>query len=361
VALSVVNVELGERSYSIHIGGGAWDLLEEYLRGWNPAGRIMMVTDERVNSIYGRRINQLAGACGTPAAVVAVPEGEGSKSFSHLEDLCRKMAGAGLDRNSLVVALGGGVVGDLAGLAASIYLRGVSVVQAPTTLLAMVDSSTGGKTGINIPEGKNQVGAFHQPEAVFAEIDVLKTLDPRDWHSGMAEVIKIALTLDPELFEYLEGIPDLGPGGDVDISRVVTSACRRKAEIIEADEWESGPRLVLNFGHTLAHALEASTSYGEIRHGEAVLLGMKAAMVLSRKVCGLPDDQFERAVRVLDRIPVPPVKLGEDLNGYMTRDKKRSGGRVQSVLLDRIGQCRIVPLDDPGDLIRSLESIQPTG
>lgn len=319
------------------------------------------MTDERVNSVYGRRIGELGEASKPPAVVAVVPEGEGSKSFAHLEDLCRKMAGAGLDRSSLVVALGGGVVGDLAGLASSLFVRGIRLIQAPTTLLAMVDSSTGGKTGINLPEGKNLVGTFHQPEAVFADTDVLRTLHPRDWYSGMAEVIKIALTLDPELFLYLEEVTDLGPDGDVDIARVVTSACRRKAEIIEADEWESGPRLILNFGHTLAHALEASMSYGEIRHGEAVLLGMKAALALSKRICGLPDDQFDRAVRVLGRIPVPEVKLEEDLLGYMTRDKKRSEGRVQSVLLEAIGRCRIVPLDDPGELVRSLSSFHSEG
>lgn len=357
MTLNLVQVQLGERSYPIHIGTGAWDLLRQDLRQRSSAGNVMVVTDERVHSLYADRIGDLADAVRPAAAVVVVPEGEGSKSFSQLEGICRKMTRAGLDRGSLVIALGGGVVGDLAGFAASVFLRGIGVIQVPTTLLSMVDSSTGGKTGINIPEGKNLVGTFHQPQAVYADTGVLRTLDPRDWFSGMAEVVKIALTLDPELFHYLEGVLDLGPDGGVDMERIVTSACRRKAEVITADEWESGPRLVLNFGHTLGHALEMSMGTGEIRHGEAVLLGMKAALALSRSICGLDEDIFQRAMRVLDRVPAPEVRLGEDLEGFMSRDKKRVGGRVQSVLLEGIGKCRVVQLDDPGELVRALQSL----
>jgi 3-dehydroquinate synthase len=356
MALSVVHVELGERSYSIHIGGGAWELLEEYLRGWNSAGKVMVVTDERVHSIYGHRIEELAGAPTSPATVVVVPEGEESKSFGHLEDLCRKMAGGGLDRSSLVVALGGGVVGDLAGLAASIYVRGVSVIQVPTTLLSMVDSSTGGKTGINLPEGKNQVGTFHQPQAVYADTDVLRTLESRDWFSGMAEVVKISLTLDPELFAYLEKVNDLGPEGDIDTQLIVEAACRRKAEVISIDEKEAGPRLVLNFGHTLAHALESSMGLGEIRHGEAVAIGMRAALSLSKQICGLDEGQYRRAIEVVEKISVPDIGPDKDIEQFLARDKKRMGGRVRCVLLENIGRCHVTSLDDPGDLVKALAS-----
>jgi len=354
MAIDIVHVELGERSYSIHIGGGAWDLLEEYLRGWNSGGKVMLVTDERVSSLYGHRIEKLAMAPESSAVVVVVPEGEGSKSFRHLEDLCRKMAGAGLDRSSLVVALGGGVVGDLAGLAASIYLRGVSVIQIPTTLLSMVDSSTGGKTGINLPEGKNQVGSFHQPQAVYADTDVLGTLQPRDWYSGMAEVVKISLTLDPELFAYLEKVEDLGPQGGVDTRFIVEAACRRKAEVISLDEKEAGPRLVLNFGHSLAHALESSAGLGEIRHGEAVAIGMRAALSLSKQMCGLDEGQYQRALAVVEKIPVPEIRYDRSLEKFLARDKKRVGGRVRYVLLEDIGRSIYVTPDDPGILVRAL-------
>jgi len=354
MALSNVHVELGDRSYAIHIGSEAWGLLEDSLREWNSAGKIMMVTDSRVNSLYGHRIEDLAQATKSPAAIVVVPEGEGSKSFGHLEDLCRRMAGAGLDRSSLIVAVGGGVVGDLAGLAASIYLRGVSVVQVPTTLLSMVDSSTGGKTGINLPEGKNQVGTFHQPLAVYADTDVLRTLELRDWYSGMAEIVKIALTLDPELFAYLEKGNDLGPEGGADRQYIVEAACRRKAEVISIDEKEAGPRLVLNFGHTLAHALESSMGLGEVRHGEAVAVGMRAALSLSKQICGLGEVPYRRAMAVVEKILVPDVRYDLGLEQFLIRDKKRVGERVRCVLLEDIGRCKVITLDDPGILVRAL-------
>jgi len=354
MTMNSVRVELDERSYSIHIGSGTWNLLEEHLRESTSAATAMVVTDERVYSIYGHRIEELAKASKPHAAIVVVPAGEVSKSFVRLEDLCRKMADAGLDRGSVVVALGGGVVGDLAGLAASIYLRGVSVIQVPTTLLSMVDSSTGGKTGINLPEGKNQVGTFHQPKAVYADTDVLGTLDPRDWYSGMAEIVKISLTLDLELFDYLEQVDDLGPEGGVDIQLIVEAACRRKAEVISIDEKEAGPRLVLNFGHTLAHALESSTGPGEIRHGEAVAIGMKAALSLSRKVCDLNETIYQKAMAVVQKIPVPDIGLEKDMEQFLARDKKRVDGRVRCILLEDIGRCRVAFLDDPGDLAKAL-------
>lgn len=356
MALSIVRVELGERSYSIHIGNGAWKLVEEHLREWNPASRVLMVTDERVYSIYGHRIEELIKAPKIPASIVVVPEGEESKSFSRLKDLCRKMAGVGLDRSSLVVALGGGVVGDLAGLAASIYLRGVSVIQVPTTLLSMVDSSTGGKTGINLPEGKNQVGTFHQPQAVYADTDVLKTMESRDWFSGMAEVVKIALTLDPELFAYLENVNDLGPAGAIDAQLIVEAACRRKAEVISIDEKEAGPRLVLNFGHTLAHAIESSMGSDEIRHGEAVAIGMKAALSLSRKICNLEEIPYRKALAIVERIPVSDIRPDRNIEQFLARDKKRMGGRLRCVLLEDIGRCLVTFLENPVDLVEALSS-----
>jgi 3-dehydroquinate synthase len=357
-AINTVEVGLGERSYSIHIGPGALDLLMERLRENEKSCKIMVVTDERVYSLYSSTIEALANVPDNPTDVFVVPEGEGSKSFAHLEEMCRIMARRGLDRSSLVIAIGGGVVGDLAGLASSIFLRGIRVIQAPTTLLSMVDSSAGGKTGINIPEGKNLIGTFHQPEAVFADTKLLGTLEVRDWYSGMAEVVKIALTLDPELFGYLEGVEDLGPAGGLDTELIITSACRRKVEVVEADEREAGPRRVLNFGHTLAHALEAAMGYGEIRHGEAVQLGMKASLSFSREACGLPEDDYRKALRVINRIPVPAVNPGLDLESYLSRDKKSLDGRVQVVLLERIGQSRILSLDDPRKLVSALWSLQ---
>ena len=354
--LSVIQVQLGDRSYPIHIGGGAWEILTERFLGDKGPGKIMLVTDEKVHSLYSGEIGSMVKGSNRPAELHVIPEGESSKSFQRLEDLCRALARSGLDRDSLLVSLGGGVVGDLAGLAASLYLRGIKVVQVPTTLLAMVDSSTGGKTGINLPEGKNQVGTFYQPVAVIADTNVLGTLEPKDWYSGMAEVLKIALTLDPDLFDYLEGVIDLGPEGDVDRQLIVDTACRRKAEVVTMDEMESGPRLVLNFGHTLGHALESTMNYGGIRHGEAVAVGMRAALSLSRKMAGLQEDTFRRAMKLVSRIPVPEVRVDRDFQEFLARDKKRAGGRIRCILLEDIGRCSTVFLDDPGELVRAFES-----
>jgi 3-dehydroquinate synthase len=264
------------------------------------------------------------------------------------------MAKAGMDRGSLVLALGGGVVGDLAGLAASLYLRGVRLIQLPTTLLSMVDSSVGGKTGINIPEGKNLVGTFFQPEAVFADTSVLGTLHERDWYSGLAEVIKVALTFDPDLFEYLESVKDLGPSGDLDVTWTCVTVCRQKSRVVEVDERESGLRKALNFGHTLGHGIEASLGYGVLRHGEAVLVGMRAALTLSTRMSGLPPEQFQRAIALLDRIPVPDFQMPHDLNRFIVKDKKSSGKIITGVLIKEIGKHEFVPLDDPSVLVEAL-------
>jgi 3-dehydroquinate synthase len=219
----------------------------------------------------------------------------------------------------------------------------------------MVDSSVGGKTGINIPEGKNLVGSFYQPETVLADTSFLATLHERDWFSGLAEVIKIALTLDTELFEYLESVHDLGPAGDLDINWIVTSACARKSEVVQLDEKEEGMRRVLNFGHTLGHGVEAAVGYGELRHGEAILLGMKAALKLSHRMCGLPGEQRQRAVDLIERIPVPSVKIPDDLVKYIVRDKKSSGNTITSVLIKEIGEYEFVKLDDPSMLVEALK------
>ena len=350
-----IRVGLGNRSYPITIGDKAWSGLLPLLEK-NPFTSSITVIDERVNALYGERFFGLTDKIDKPSFRFILPEGEQSKSFSCLESLCRDMARNGMDRESMVLALGGGVVGDLAGLAASVYLRGVRLIQLPTTLLSMVDSSVGGKTGINISEGKNLVGTFYQPEAVFADISVLGTLDGRDWYSGLAEVLKIALALDAGLFEYLESVGDLGPAGDLDVTRTVVAACRQKARIVELDEKEAGLRKALNFGHTLGHGVEASLGYGVLRHGEAVLLGMRAALILSTRMCGLPSDQFQRAIKLLDRIPVPDVELPHDLNRFIIKDKKSSGNRITGVFIKEIGKHEFVSLEDPSELVEALKA-----
>jgi 3-dehydroquinate synthase len=349
-----IHVGLADRSYPITIGDNAWSGLVPHLgKGFFTSS--MTVIDERVNALYGEKFSRLISETGKPSFCFIVPEGERSKSFGYLESLCRDMARSGMDRESLVLALGGGVVGDLAGLAASVYLRGVRLIQLPTTLLSMVDSSVGGKTGINISEGKNLVGTFYQPEAVFADTTVLGTLDERDWYSGLAEVVKIALALDAGLFNYLESVDDLGPSGELDITKIVTAACQKKAQVVELDERESGLRKVLNFGHTLGHGVEAAMGYGSLRHGEAVLLGMRAALNLSSRICGLPADQLQRAINLIDRIPVPEVELSRDLTRFIVRDKKSSGSTITGVFISEIGKHEFVQLEDPELLVEALK------
>ncbi len=348
-----LEVGLGERTYPIAIGPGVWRELPAFLAD-RPCTKAVVVTDDRVRSLYGGLFTEIFSPALGEFSLHVIREGEASKSFVNLESLCRDMARSGLDRRSLVVALGGGVVGDLAGLAASVYLRGVRLVQLPTTLLSMVDSSVGGKTGINIVEGKNLVGTFYQPEAVFADTNVLATLHERDWYSGLAEVIKIAITLDAGLFDYLESVQDLSSSGPLDLTRVIAAACRNKAQVVEKDEKEAGLRKVLNFGHTLGHGVEAAQGYGGIRHGEAVILGMRAALNLSLQETGLSPSEHRRAMAVLDRVPLPEITLPEDIAPFMTRDKKSVGNVIEAVLIEAIGRPVMVRLDEPRQLVNAL-------
>lgn len=352
-----LKIHLGERSYNIIVTPGAWQRIPEFLDKKDLPGKLLVVTDDRVGSLYSTKLADILDDSGRSVQFHTIPEGEDSKSFYEIERLCRSMSRDGFERNALILAMGGGVVGDLAGFAASVYMRGVIYIQLPTSLLAMVDSSVGGKTGINIPEGKNLVGTFFQPAMVCIDTETLQTLEARDWYSGMAEVVKIALTGDPELFSYLEGFSDIGPAGGIDPSGIINAACMNKARVVEEDERESGQRKVLNFGHTLAHALEASAGYGELRHGEAVALGMKASLELSRRQAGLPEDQYARAMSVVGRIPTPRIDSVDSLSKFISRDKKASGGSVAAVLLEGIGVPRFVPLKDPDALLDAFAAV----
>jgi 3-dehydroquinate synthase len=356
-----IDVDLGGRSYPIVVGRGTWEAMAECLEAGRP-GRTVLVTDERVGSLYGERVRAILNRADLDHISITVPQGEKSKSFHYLEHLCREMALSGVGRDGMVIALGGGVVGDLAGLASSTYLRGIRLVQLPTTLLAMVDSSVGGKTGINIPEGKNLVGTFYQPEGVYAEVGVLGTLDERDWYSGLAEAVKIAITMDAELFSCLESAQDVGPSGDLDISRVILAACMKKADVVRRDERESDLRRVLNFGHTLGHAIEAALGYGTVRHGEAVVMGMQGALRLSVDLCGLALDRYHRAMGVLGKIPIPEIDAaGETFEKFMRRDKKATGTAVHAVLISDIGHYEFIDLEDPGVLVEAFLKVTGVG
>jgi len=336
-----LTVHLAERSYAIRFALALDGGLRAELEAPGRSGRkAVIITDENVAARQGARLRQWAA--GLP--VLVLPPGEGTKSLESLGRVLDFLAEQRLDRTSALVAFGGGVVGDLAGFAAASYLRGIDYFQAPTTLLAMVDSSVGGKTGINLQAGKNLAGAFHQPRGVFIATELLATLPPREFAAGMAEVIKYGLLGDAELFGTLERSPlTVASSG---LPAVIRRCCEIKARIVEADERELAPaggRALLNLGHTFGHAIEQVTGYGQYLHGETVAIGLAAAARLSRQLGGLADADVARVESVLAAHALP-VKLPEPLPlagllAAMTRDKKVRAGLPRFVVLARLGEA----------------------
>ncbi len=347
-----LTVELGERSYPIRIGRG----LAPAIAAEAAAGhRIAVITDANV----ARRQAAFLEAAFGGAPVLALPPGEETKCFAQLERCCEFLARSGIDRAGRVFAVGGGVIGDLAGFAAACHLRGVGFVQVPTTLLAMVDSSVGGKTGVNLACGKNLAGAFHQPLAVYADLDTLRTLPGREFAAGMAEVIKHGLLADAGLFHELEQGPRLdaaSPG----LAAVVRRNCAIKAAVVAADEREqaaSGGRALLNLGHTFGHAIEAVAGYGEYLHGEAVAIGLVLAARLSERLGRVGADVPARVAALLETYGLPvrlraPLPLA-DLLAAAGRDKKARAGTATFVVLEAVGRAVTVRGIDP-ELIAGL-------
>jgi 3-dehydroquinate synthase len=361
-----LRVELGERSYDIHLGRGLLDAAGELLAPLLRLPRVVVVTDERLAATgHPDRLEASLARAGIAARRVVLPAGEATKSLGHLGSLLDDLLAHGAERRLTVVALGGGVVGDLAGFAAAALLRGVDYVQVPTTLLAQVDSAVGGKTGINSRHGKNLVGAFHQPRAVLIDTDTLATLPERELKAGYAEVVKYGLIRDSAFFEWLEANGRAVLGGDPGAQAV---AIRRsldvKASIVAADERETGTeRALLNFGHTFAHAYEALAGYGGgLLHGEAVSVGMVKALRLSRSLGYCPGQDAERAVRHLVSLGMPtrlgdlpglPGFAADDLLAAMGRDKKVENARLRFVLARGIGDA-FVSADVPEAAVREV-------
>lgn len=341
---------MGDRSYDILIGRRLIDTLGETLRAAVAGNQTLIVCDEAVASPAGKLIFRKLADAGFDCAIHQVPSGEASKNADEVARIWGVLADGNFDRGSSVVALGGGMVGDLAGFAAASYLRGVSFVQVPTTLLAMVDSSVGGKTGINLPQGKNLVGAFHQPRLVVADLDLLQTLPAEERASGLAEVIKYGVIYDAEFFAFLEGhIEVLFDPADVShLVHTIQRSVEIKADVVSQDERESGLRAILNFGHTLGHAVEAEADYGGLRHGECVAIGMVAASLLTvrRGIEGWTEREHERLVALIEKANLPtriPATLGEEQLLRRTRiDKKTRNGKVNYVLPTRLGHVDIV-------------------
>ena len=336
-----LTVNLGARSYPIHFGSSLIDEVAAEMACLRLAGRkVALVSDETVVAAQAEALAQMFG----DAPRLVVPAGEGAKSTLSIVRAWDFLAAEKLDRGGVVVAFGGGVVGDLAGFAAASYLRGVAFYQVPTTLLAMVDSSVGGKTGINIGAGKNLVGAFHQPQAVFVATDLLITLPSREFAAGMAEVIKYGLLGDAELYAELAARPLLASGEHV--AAIVRRCCEAKARIVEADEFETaqtGGRALLNLGHTFAHAIEKIAGYGVYLHGEAVAVGLAAAARLSRRL-GLVNDAVVASVESTLAAHALPCALREPMSldslmAAMMQDKKVRAGRLRFVVLTAIGEA----------------------
>lgn len=340
-----IRVELGDRSYPVIVEPGLLAEVPERLAELTPARRFVVVSHPKLMDLYG---NALAGglrAAGLDVSVAEVPAGEKSKSLAMTGRLYNAMAAAGLDRHGAVLALGGGVIGDLAGFAAATWLRGVDLVQIPTTLLAMVDSAIGGKTGVNLPIGKNLVGAFHQPRAVLADPDVLASLPARDIRSGMAEVIKYGVIRDAALFAFLEReMPRCLTLEPEALARVIADSAACKAAVVSADEHEGGLRAILNYGHTAGHAIEKAAGYRRLRHGEAIGLGMSAAARIGHALGVTPMDAVDRIEALVGaaRLPlrIPSGIAVETLMKTIAFDKKAKGGSVKWVMAEAIGKVR---------------------
>ena len=348
----VVKVLLGDRSYNIHVGAGLLNEAGTFLRSVIQQQQVAIVSDENVAGLHFRQLAESLSASGIKGELITVPAGEQAKNFKHLESLLNCLLELRVERSDAIIALGGGVIGDLAGFAASILRRGIDVIQIPTTLLAQVDSSVGGKTAINTRHGKNLVGSFHQPKLVLADTDVLGTLPKRDKRAGYAEVVKYGLINQPEFFDWLEknGLRVLADDPDATRHAVMT-CCRSKAKIISTDEREAGSRALLNLGHTFAHALEAEAAYeGRLMHGEAVAIGIVMAFDLSTRMGLCPAEDTERVRRHFAGVGLPvTAALIPGLHGvqpqtlvdHMRQDKKVSGGRLTFILARGIGQTFI--------------------
>lgn len=357
-----VHVSLAERGYDIVIGAGVLPSIGSRLLALGPVSHAVVIADEQVVQPHAQiAIGSLRERV-SRVDLITVPSGEGSKSVASLERLWRELAATKTDRKSVVVAIGGGVIGDLAGFVAASFNRGLRFFQVPTTLLAHVDSSVGGKVGINLPEGKNLVGAFWQPISVLIDTETLSTLPEREYLSGLAEVVKYGMIMDAEFFAWLEhAAEDLVDRRPQEVRKCVAHCCRLKAEVVRQDEREeTGLRAILNYGHTFAHAFEAISEYGQWLHGEAVSLGMSCAARLAADMGRIGTDLVERQDRLLARMKLPTRMPAIDCDAaiaVMATDKKVEHGKLRFVLPTRLGHVELVSNVDQALVRKALEDV----
>ena len=343
-----ISVELGARSYQIRIGHRILPYVTELLD--LQSARFLVVTDDNVRTPHAEMVLQALTASGCHGSIACVPAGERSKSLDTLSTLYDQLVELTASRRTTVIAVGGGVVGDLAGFLAATYARGLPFVQVPTTLLAMVDSSVGGKTGINHPKGKNLIGSFHQPRGVLVDTATLETLPDREYRSGLAEVVKYAVIMDAEIFSWLEDNIAGMISRDADVlAHIVARSCELKAAVVREDEYETtGLRAILNYGHTFAHAFEAVAGYDGLLHGEAVSVGMICASRLAERLERITPDATARQIGLLRALGLPvdvPVDLQrrhQEIVDCMLLDKKTVDGQLRFILPDRIGHVELV-------------------
>lgn len=356
MAIKTLAIELGARRYEIVIGAGLLDRQDQYA-AWLTGEQVLIITNEVVAPLYLAAVE--AAVVGKVVHTLILPDGEVTKSWATLQQIFDQMVAIPLDRTATVIALGGGVIGDLAGFAAACYQRGIAFIQVPTTLLAQVDSSVGGKTAINHPRGKNMIGAFYQPRRVITDTTTLRTLDARQFRAGVAEVIKYGLINDRDFFLWLEHHLDAVLAMEpTALTHVIATACANKARLVEQDETEHGVRALLNFGHTFGHAIETATAYRTWLHGEAVALGMLMAARVSELQGELSVAAVARIAKLLQRAGLPyqpdSTLVAAELRAHMQRDKKVQAGQIRLVLLRAIGEAVLIEAYSPEALATTL-------
>jgi 3-dehydroquinate synthase len=348
--MKTLHVDLASRSYPIYIGTNLLEqpaLFEPHLKS---SATVFIVSNTTVAPLYAKTLTNTLSQLGKTVRLLELPDGESFKDWQHLQLIFDELLAHGADRQSMIVALGGGVAGDMAGFGAASFMRGIRFIQVPTTLLAQVDSSVGGKTGINHPLGKNMIGAFHQPVAVIADLNTLRTLPPRELSAGLAEVIKHGAIADADFLDWIEANTDALLACDTNaMAHAVLRSCEIKSAVVSADEREGGIRATLNFGHTFGHAIESGLGYGEWLHGEAVGCGMVMAADLSARLGQIGQADAQRLKRIIAsmHLPIAPPKLGgQRFMELMQVDKKTEAGQIRYITLGSIGAARIQQVPD---------------
>ncbi|MBD2154182.1 3-dehydroquinate synthase [Leptolyngbya sp. FACHB-16] len=362
---SVIPVPVPGHAYEVAIAPGGLDHLGHWMQPLKLGKQVLLVSSPPIFKHYGERAIASLTQAGFEVATCLIPPGERFKTPTSLHKIYDAALEHRLERSSTIVALGGGVIGDMAGFAAATWLRGIRFIQVPTSLLAMVDASIGGKTGINHPKGKNLIGAFHQPRLVLIDPDVLKTLPPREFRAGMAEVIKYGIIWDTDLFEQLERQSRLDQFRYLTaelLQTILTRSCQAKADVVSQDEKESGLRAILNYGHTIGHAIESLTGYRLVNHGEAVAIGMVAAGAIAVS-CGLwTEEETQRQLALIQKTGLPTqVPAGISIDAILESlqsDKKVEGGKVRFVLPTRIGEAKVTDQVAPEVIVAVLQAIQ---